>query len=180
MYDRHYNFFKRYYGPDITLAYFDTDSYLYEITTDDFMNELGTIFKDLIDFSNFDKNHRFYDKSKEKVIGYLKSEYGNEVVKEFVGLKSKLYSIIYGNNLNKNTAKGLQKAILNKFVRHKHYLNVIRNSIAYNSTMRRIQSKEHKVSTILQKKMIFTPLDDKKYILPNGQDTLPFGHYSII
>jgi hypothetical protein len=179
MYDRHYNYFKRYYDDDITLCYFDTDSFLYEIKTENLMKELGTIFKYLMDFSNFDEDHELYDMSKAKLIGYLKSEYGNKVINEFVGLKSKLYSIIYNNNLNKNTAKGLQKAILKKFVNHNHYLQVINDQRPFVSTMRRIQSKEHKVTTIKQKKMIFTPMDDKRYILPNGIETLPFGHWKI-
>ena len=177
MFDRHYNYFKRYYGNSLNLAYFDTDSYLYEIETDNMIEELGTVFKDLMDFSNFDKDNEFFDKSKAKVIGYLKSEYGNQPIKEFVGLKSKLYSILYGENSTKHTAKGLQKAILNKFVNHNHYIDVIRKNNVFVSTMRRIQSKEHQLQTIRLKKMIFTPMDDKKFIKKDGINTIPFGHH---
>ena len=180
MYDRHYNYFKSFYGPRIELAYFDTDSFLYRIKTKDLIEDLGTTFKDLMDFSNFDKNHRFFDNSKAKVIGYLKCEYGDQELREFVGLKAKLYSILYGYEQNKTTAKGLQKAVIKKFVNHKHYIECIKNNNIFASTSRRIQSKEHVISTIEQNKLIFTPMDDKKYILNNGINTLPFGHHSII
>lgn len=176
MYDRHYNYFKKIYGPRIELAYFDTDSYLYLVKTDNIINDLGTVFKDIMDFSNFDKDNEYFDNTKAKVIGFLKSEYGNKTLKEFVGLKAKLYSIIYGENENKNAAKGLQKAILKKFINHEHYLNVIKENNVFSSTSRRIQSKEHIISTIEQKKLIFTPMDDKRYILNSGIRTIPFGH----
>ncbi len=179
MYDRHYNYFQHYYGKTLKLAYFDTDSFLYEIQTDDIFQELANAFKELMDFSNFDESNKYFDKSKAKKIGYLKSEYGNEVIHQFVGLKAKLYSILHGNNLSKSTAKGLQKAILKKFVNHQHYLDVLTNNDALVSSMRRIQSKEHNISTIEQQKMIFHPMDDKKYILEDGINTIPFGHYSI-
>jgi len=35
------------------------------------------------------------------------------------------------------------------------------------------------LKTIKLQKLIFTPLDDKRYILENGIDTIPYGHYSI-
>jgi hypothetical protein len=164
----------------IISLYFDTDSLLYEIQTRNLMREVGTIFKDLIDFSNFDENSEYFEKSKAKIIGYLKSEYGNQIVKQFVGLKAKLYSILYGTNSSKSTAKGLQKSILKKFVNHEHYISVLQKNNALVSTIRRIQSKNHELSTIEQQKMIFHPMDDKRYILDDGINTIPFGHYSII
>ena len=177
MYDKHYNYFKKYYGPNIELAYFDTDSYLYQVRTNDIIEDLGTVFKNIMDFSNFDKDHKYYDNSKAKVIGYLKSEYGNQVLKKFVGLKAKLYSIIYGDDENKHTAKGLQKAVMRKFVKHQHYMDVIKENNIFCATSRRIQSKEHIISTIQQNKLIFTPFDDKRYLLNNGVQSIPFGHY---
>jgi len=45
--------------------------------------------------------------------------------------------------------------------------------------MNRIQSKEHQLQTIELTKLIFQPFDDKRYILEDGINTIPFGHYSI-
>ena len=180
MFDCYYNCFKRYYDEDITLAYFDTDSYLFEIKTEDYYQDLANIFNDIMDFSNFSKEHFLYDKSKEKVIGYLKDEFGGQPVSEFIGLKSKLYSIKYGHKQNKRTAKGVQKSIIKKYINHDYYKNVLFNNDVYCSTMRRIQSKSHKVNTVRNTKMIFTSFDDKKYICDNGIDCLPFGHKDLV
>ena len=133
-----------------------------------------------MDFSNFSTDHFLYDNSKEKVIGYLKDEFGGQPVSEFIGLKSKLYSIKYGHEQNKRTAKGVQKSVIKKYINHEYYKNVLFNNNVYCSTMRRIQSKCHKVNTILNTKMIFTSFDDKKYICDNGVDCLPFGHKDIV
>ena len=44
---------------------------------------------------------------------------------------------------------------------------------------RRIQSKNHDLKTIKIDKLIFTPFDDKRYLLNDGINSLPFGHYLV-
>ena len=90
MYELHYNVFKHEYEERIQLAYSDTDSFLYEIKTEDIYKDLREKFAKYMDFSNYKPNHPLFDESKKKMIGYLKDEYG-EIVDEFIGLKSKLY-----------------------------------------------------------------------------------------
>ena len=46
--------------------------------------------------------------------------------------------------------------------------------------MRRFESKQHNVQTIELNKLVYTPFDDKRYLLENGSESLPFGHYKII
>ena len=64
-------------------------------------------WKDLFDFSNYSKDSKFFDETNEKVIGKIKDEFGGVIVAEFVGLKSKMYSIIKIDDKECNTAKGL-------------------------------------------------------------------------
>ena len=179
MYTLHYKVFKKYYEDNLQLVYTDTDSFVYEIRTDNFEEELQCVFNNIMDFSNFDKNHPSYSDENMKKVGYLKSEYGNKHVNEFVGLKSKLYSILYDNDKNKSTAKGLQKSVLKKYIKHQHYCDVIEKNNVYSTKMTRIQSKNHQLETVELEKTIFTAFDDKRYILDDGIHTLPFGHYSV-
>ena len=109
MYSLHYKLFKDYYKDNIQLIYTDTDSLIYEIQTNKYFDDLNDYFAPIMDFSNFDKSHHLFSEKNKKLIGYLKSEYGEKNMNEFVGLKSKLYSILYDETSNKKTAKGLQK-----------------------------------------------------------------------
>ena len=179
MYLLHYNLFKKYYQQNIQLIYTDTDSYVYYIKTENVYDDLRDIFAGVMDFSNFSKDHELYDDKNNKALGYLKSEYGEKCVNEFIGIKSKSYSIIYDEESNKRTAKGLQKAVLKKFIKHNHYKKVIEENNVFVTNMTRFQSKSHEIHTIKTEKMIFMPMDDKRFILDNGIDTLPYGHYSI-
>ena len=69
-----------------------THSLTYEIKSENVYEEFFK-WKDLFDFSNYSKDSKFYDDANKKVIGKMKDEYGGVITDEFVGLKSKLYSI---------------------------------------------------------------------------------------
>ena len=107
MYDFHYNFIKKYFNAE--LLFTDTDSLTYEIKSEDVYKEFYK-WKDLFDFSNYSKDSRFYDDTNKKVIGKMKDEYGGVIIDEFVGLKSKMYSIKKIDGSESSTAKGVNIA----------------------------------------------------------------------
>ncbi len=180
MYRLHYDIFKKNYKAKIKLAYIDTDSFIYEIKTDDFYRDLDIKYKHIMDFSDYPDKHFLKDDTHKKLLGYLKDEMNSKIIHEFIGLKAKLYSIKYGEDgEHKSKAKGLQKSVLKKFISHNHYKNVLLYNNIYSSKMHRIQSKLHKLETLELNKLIFTPVDDKRYILVDGINTLPFGHKNI-
>ena len=47
----------------------------------------------MFDFSNYSKDSTFYDDTFIKVIGKMKDEYGGAIIDQFIGLKTKMYSI---------------------------------------------------------------------------------------
>ena len=61
-------------------------------------------------FSNYPKDSKFFDETNEKVIGKMKDEFGGVIIDEFVGLKSKMYSIKKIDGKESNTAKGVNIA----------------------------------------------------------------------
>ena len=90
MYDFHYNFIKRDF--DAELLFTDTNGLTYEIKSENVFKEFFK-WKDLFDFSNYSKDSKFFDETNKKVIGKMKDEVGGIIVNEFVGLKSKMYSM---------------------------------------------------------------------------------------
>ena len=90
MYDFDYNFIKKNF--DAELLFTDTDSLTYEIKSKNVYEEFYK-WKDLFDFSNYSKDSKFFYETNKKVIGKMKYEFGEVIITEFVGLKSKMYSI---------------------------------------------------------------------------------------
>ena len=84
----------------------DTDSLFYEIKTDDVYEDL---LKDkelhVFDNSNYPENSAFFSNENKMVIGKMKDEAAGMVIKEFIGLRSKMYS----NEINNKTTKNVRK-----------------------------------------------------------------------
>ena len=66
------------------LLFTDTDSATYEIKSKNVYEEFFK-WKDLFDFSNYSKDSKFF--------GKMKDEFGGVIITQFVGLRSKMYSI---------------------------------------------------------------------------------------
>ena len=58
MYDFHYNYIKQKYGENAELLFTDTDSPMYEITTEDFYRDISSDVHKKFDTSNFAKDHK--------------------------------------------------------------------------------------------------------------------------
>ena len=69
---------------------------------------------DYFDTSDFTKDHFLFSDKNKKVVGKFKSETNNKIIKEFVGLRSKMYSLkIYNDKKEKKIAKGIKKNVIN-------------------------------------------------------------------
>ena len=133
MYDWHYNYFVKTF--DCSLCFTDTDSLVYEIRGVDDVYEKVYKDKDLFDFSDYSKESKFYDNSKKKVIGKMKDEMSGKVISEFVGLKSKMYSLVTVDDEEKIRAKGI-----NKKLRHDEFYDVLFDKKVITHNMKRIQA----------------------------------------
>ena len=72
--------------------------------------------KHLFDFSNFSKDSKFYDGQNEMIIGKMKDVYKGIPINKFVGLKSKMHSVLSDHGKESNTAKGIKNATELKMV----------------------------------------------------------------
>ena len=63
-------------------------------------------YKELFDLSNYPKSSKYFCSDNKKVVGKMKDEYGAARIIKFVGLKSKMYSILDENNNEKSINKG--------------------------------------------------------------------------
>ena len=101
----------------------------------------------------------------------MKNESGRVIVSEFVGLKSKMYSIKKIDDKEHNTAKGV--SIATEF---NNFKDVLFNKKIIRHKMKRIQSKKHKLGTYEIDKISLSCFDDKRYVLDDGIYTLSYFH----
>ena len=120
MYDIHYNYFKKKY--DATLLFTDTDSLMYEIKSISDIYENIYLNKGLFHFNNYLRKSKFYNDSNKNVNGEMKDELGGKLISEFIGLKSKIYSLITVGDEEKIRAKGI-----NVKLRHSEFFDVLFN-----------------------------------------------------
>ena len=112
MYDFHYNYIKNKYGPKAKLLFTDTDSLCYEIETKDIYKELWED-KQLFDGSDYPKDSLYFSAENKKVIGKFKDEAAGMPIREFIGLRSKMY-YVKDNGKNEKTAKVVRKYVIKK------------------------------------------------------------------
>ena len=104
----------------------------------------------------------------------MKDEYGGKSIVKFVGLKSKMYSILDESNNKKITSKGH-----NSFIEFQELYNTLLKEKILRHTMRRIGSKNHNLGTNEINKRSLSCFDDRRYILKNGINTLAYGYKDI-
>ena len=87
----------------------------------------------------------------------MKDKFGWVIVDEFVGLKSKMYSIKKIDSKECNTAKGV-----NIWTEFNEFKDVLFNKKINRHKMKRIQSNKHKLGTYEIKKISLSCFDDKR------------------
>ena len=96
----------------------------------------------MFDFSNYSKDSKFFDDTNKKVIGKMKDEYGGVIIDQFIGLKSKMYSIKKIDGSESSTANRVNIA-----TEFNEFKDVPFNKKNIKHKMKRIQAKKHKIGT---------------------------------
>lgn len=171
------------YGDRIKLLFTDTDSLCYEITTDDFYEDMKP-YKNMFDCSELPKEHSFYSLDNKKVIGKFKDETNGVEIDEFVGLRSKMYSFTLNcaegeKKQGKKKLKGVSKAVVKKDISHNDYVSCIKDKRLMSVEMISFKSTDHKIFTNIINKIGLSCFDDKRYILDDGISTYAYGNKNI-
>ena len=94
----------------------------------------------------------------------MKDKYGGVIIDEFIGLKSKMYSIRKIDGGESSTPKGVNIATdFNEFK------DVLFNNKIIRHKMKIIQAKKHKIGTYEIDKISFSCFDNKRQILDYGE-----------
>ena len=179
MYEFHYSYMALKFK-DCKLLFTDTDSFCYSIP---YVKDVYAAIKDSgwFDFSNFPKDHPNFDMTNKMVPGKFKDECPNNTILEFVGLRSKMYSILPLEGEKKATAKGVSQRVTKKVIKHNDYKTCLMNDEQMYHRMVKIGHTHHQLETQDTLKKSLSPFNDKKWIQKNGSDfiTRSFGHNKI-
>ena len=151
----------------------DTDSLCFELHEKNPYKKMYK-YKKLFDLSNFPVSSKYYCSDNKKVVGKMKDEYGGKSIVKFVGLKSKMYSILDESNNEKSTNKGH-----NAFIEFQEFHDTLFQKKILRHQMRGIKSKNHNPGTYKANKKSLSCFDDKRYILRSGIETFAFGYKDI-
>ena len=136
------------FGGKVSLMMTDTDSWIMlcdEPSTDAMVGKLSHI----MDFSNYNPSHPFYDPARKNIVGYLKNELPGAPLEKFVGLRSKTYALLCrqhhaagGGGELMTRAKGVKKAEKRR-LKYEDYDACLQGVREKRVKQRSIQSRNH-------------------------------------
>jgi len=151
---------------------------------------------DHFDFNDYPKDHEIRKALgnervlvNKKIPGKFKDELSGTIMKEFIGLRPKMYSVLRAGE-NPNTAnpkpegfkesirkaKGVPMDVVKGEFHHQRYRSVLfEKKLDDTIDFTTIRSEKHRLYTIQTSKIGLSPFDSKKWILPNGLDTMAHG-----
>ena len=165
MYRFHYHQFVAKYDSKSQLAYISTDSFVYLIETRNTYDVVAANI-DALDTSDYRKTHPLHPKENAKTLGKFNDECSSLQPYEFIGLRSKMYSLKLPNGRIKITAKGVSRSHALKNLKHTDYLHTLQTTKSSYATFRIITSHKHTLKTQDVNKLCLSAFDDKSYILP--------------
>jgi len=179
LYRFHYDVMPKLVGDDkFSLLYMDTDtdSLIYSIETDDIYRKIKANIEhfDTSDFPNPNDMPRV----NKKIVGLMKNECSGEPMAEFVGLRSKMYSLRVNGEDNLKKCKGVKYGVVQRSIHFDDYKRCLDENSVEPREQRTVVSRAHRVYTIQQCKITVSPFDDKRFLVPDSKvETLSWGHY---
>ncbi|XP_074042573.1 uncharacterized protein [Leptinotarsa decemlineata] len=207
IYDFHYGYMVERFGDGCTVMYTDTDSLIYELRQDPY-EIMKRDCHQRFDTSDYPSNNQFnVPLVNKKVLGMMKDENNGVPMTDYVGLRSKLYAtkvlttegdyekerkkllnegydedeiaMELKNLGSTKKAKGIKTSVVKTTITFDDYEECLNNWKCMSITQRLIRSDKYQVHSIVQEKIALSPEDDKRYLIPDSDETLPWGHYCI-
>ncbi|CAD6224471.1 GSCOCG00011777001-RA-CDS, partial [Cotesia congregata] len=177
VYDFHYKYVKQNFDNDAAkLLYTDTDSLIYHFKVPDIFQIIKRDI-DKFDTSDYPINNEYCIPQKnKKVLGLMKDENNGKIVSEFIGLRAKLYAFkLHEKSEVKKRAKRVKGSTL-RTITFDDFKNCLLDHVNIFKEQFLIRSNRHVVKTIKQNKLSLSWDDDKRQLLEDSTDTLPWGY----
>ena len=172
-----YDYFKPKYRDRAKLRYTGIDSFIINVTPEDFFQDISNDVEKLFDRSNYDKNDKrplLIGKNK-KVPGLFKDEFGGKVITEFVALRPKAFSYLDDDGNNYKKAKGTKKCVIKQKLIFQNFKDCLFNNKHVYRSQERFKSYNHDAYTEEVNKIALSSNDDKRLQIFDKITTDPYG-----
>ena len=176
MYEFKYDYMKPKYDNDVKLRYMDTDSFIMNIKTNDFYEDIANDVENRFDTSNYEVNRPLPMAKNKKVIGLMKDELGGKIITEFVTLRPKTYSYLTDDGKEDKKAKGTKIWVIKKMIKFNDYNKCLLNDEGILKSQQRFISKKHDVYTENINKIAVSNNDDKRMLSSDKITSYPYGY----
>ena len=176
MYEFWYDCMKPKYGSDVKLCYMDTDSFIMNIKTNDFYEDIANDVENSFDTSNYEVNRPLPIGKNKSVIGLMKAELGGKIIMEFVTLRPKTYSYLTDDGKEDKKAKGTKKCIIRKMMKFNDYKKCLLNDEVIFKSQQRFINKNYDVYTENINKIALSNNDDKIIVSSDKITSYPYGY----
>ena len=112
------------------------------------------------------KLSNYYGNANKLVVGKMKGATAGAAIEEFFGLKPKMYSYLVNDNTEHKKGKGVNRNVVATII-HNEYKDILLKKKCLGHSMKRLQSKDHRIGTYEINK-ILSCFDDKIYNQSNG------------
>ena len=155
----------------------DTDSFVINIFTEDFFEDINNDVERWFDTSNYDKNDKRPLKTgiNKKVIETFKDELGGKIMKEFCAPRSKTYAYLIDDDIEHKKAKGTKKYIIKQDIMFGNYTDCLLNNRNIYRSQQIFKSYNHDVYTEDANKTALNSNDDKRLQTYDKITTFPYG-----
>ena len=138
MYEFQYYYIKPKYQNNAKLCYVDTDSFIINIKTEDFYEDIADgEFEKRFGTSNYEVNRPLPKGKNEKVIGLIKDELGGKIMTEFAALRPKTYSYLIDDGNSDKKTNGIKKCVIKRRLKFNDYKDcLLKNGIILKSQQR--------------------------------------------
>ena len=164
------------YNGNVKLCYMDKDSFIMNIKTNDFYEDIASDVENRFDNSNYEVKRPLPTGKNKKVIGLMKDELGGKIITEFVTLRPKPYSFLTDDGKEDKKAKGTKKCIIKKMIKFNDYKKCLLDDEVILKSQGKFISKKHDVYTENINKIALSNNDDNRIVSSNKISSYPYGY----
>ncbi|KYN17087.1 hypothetical protein ALC57_10638, partial [Trachymyrmex cornetzi] len=164
LYEFHHEYMLPLFRDKCKIMYTDTDSLIYRVECEDVYETMKRAYGMLL--------------ANKKVPDLMKDE-NVAIMIEFFGLRAKMYAVRVDGKKDTKKAKGVKSNVVARTITFDNYTRYLNEEIEMIRRQSCIRSILHEVYTISELKIALSPYDDKRYVVSDSTETLPWRHWRI-